>query len=142
FGHELESFAPDADGVTAQIRKSNGERLAIRARYLVGCDGGSSQVRKQLGFRMEGEPSILEMRQALFHCPELYAKVTAPRARHYHRIDDRWTLMIVQDSRQHFTIHAVVDKDEDMAVQFEKLVGKPVRDEMLHCAKWTQRLLL
>jgi hypothetical protein len=50
--------------------------------------------------------------------------------------------MIVQDSRQHFTIHAIVDKDEDMAVQFEKLVGTPVKYQMLHCAKWTQRLLL
>jgi hypothetical protein len=41
--------------------------------------------------------------------------VRAPRARHYHRIDNRWTLMIVQDSRKHFTLHAVVEKDEDMA---------------------------
>ena len=109
---------------------------------MVGCDGGSSAVRKQLGYKMEGEPNILEMRQALFHCPELYDKVRAPRARHYHRIDDHWTLMIVQDSRKHFTIHAVVEKDEDMAVQFEKLVGTPVKYEMVHCAKWTQRLLL
>ena len=109
---------------------------------MVGCDGGSSAVRKQLGYRMEGEPNILEMRQALFHCPELYDKVRAPRARHYHRIDDHWTLMIVQDSRKHFTIHAVVDKDEDMKVLFEKIVGTPVKYEMVHCAKWTQRLLL
>src|SRR5258707_15584981 len=50
--------------------------------------------------------------------------------------------MIVQDSRKHFTIHAVVEKDEDMAVQFEKLVGTPVKYQMVHCAKWTQRLLL
>ena len=50
--------------------------------------------------------------------------------------------MIVQDSRKHFTIHAVVEKDEDMAVLFEKIVGTPVKYEMVHCAKWTQRLLL
>jgi 2-polyprenyl-6-methoxyphenol hydroxylase-like FAD-dependent oxidoreductase len=142
FGHEFVSFTEQPDGVTAEIRKTNGESTTIRAQYLVGCDGGSSPVRKQLGFKMDGEPDIREMRQALFHCPELYDKVLAPRARHYHRIDDHWTLMIVQDSRQHFTIHAIVDKDEDMKVQFEKLVGTPVKYEMLHCAKWTQRLLL
>ena len=82
------------------------------------------------------------MRQALFYCPELYDNVPAPRARHYHRIDDHWTLMIVQDSRKHFTLHAVVEKDEDMATLFEKIVGTPVKYEMVHCAKWVQRLLL
>ena len=142
FGHELLSFAQDADGVTAEVKKAGGERLAIRSRYLVGCDGGSSVVRKQLDFRMDGEPHLLEMRQALFHCPQLYEKVSAPRARHYHRIDDHWTLMIVQDSRQHFTLHAVVDNDEDMATLFAKMVATPVQFEMLHCAKWVQRLLL
>ena len=142
FGHEFESFATDTNGVTARIRKTNGELVSIRAQYLVGCDGGSSPVRKQLGFKMEGQPSIREMRQALFHCPDLYEKVRAPRARHYHRIDDHWTLMIVQDSRKDFTIHAVVEKDEDMAALFEKIVGTPVKYEMLHCAKWMQRLLL
>jgi 2-polyprenyl-6-methoxyphenol hydroxylase-like FAD-dependent oxidoreductase len=135
FGHELLSFAQDSGGVTAQVRKTEGTIVSIRAKYIVGCDGGSSVVRKQLGFKMEGEPHLLEMRQALFHCPELYDKVRAPRARHYHRLDDHWTLMIVQDSRQHFTLHAVVDKDEDMAALFAKIVGTPVKFEMLHCAK-------
>jgi hypothetical protein len=82
------------------------------------------------------------MRQALFHCPELYDSVRAPRARHYHRIDNRWTLMIVQDSRKHFTLHAVVEKEEDMATLFETMVGTPVTYEMLYCEKWVQRLLL
>ena len=50
--------------------------------------------------------------------------------------------MIVQDSRQHFTLHAVVDNDEDMAALFEAIVGTPVKYEMVHCAKWVQRLLL
>src|SRR5215475_4039942 len=51
FGHELLSFAQDADGVTAQVRKASGERVNIRSRYVVGCDGGSSVVRKQLNFK-------------------------------------------------------------------------------------------
>ena len=142
FGHELISFTEESDGVAAQVRKTNGETVTIRARYLVGCDGGSSVVRKQLGFGMAGEPHLREMRQALFYCPELYDKVRAPRARHYHRIDDHWTLMIVQDSRQHFTLHAIVESDEDMAALFGAMVGTPVQYEMVHCARWVQRLLL
>ena len=142
FGHELQSFSQNPDGVTAQVRKSDGTAVTIRAAYMVGCDGGSSVVRKQLDFKMDGEPHLREMRQALFRCPQLYDKVTAPPARHYHRIDGHWTLLIVQDSRQDFTIHAVVDTDDDMKTLFAKTVGTPVPFEMVHCAKWVQRLLL
>ena len=119
FGHEFESFAEITDGVRVNMRKFDGSYAAIDAEYVVGCDGASSAVRSRLGFRMEGEPHIREMRQALFYCPELYDKVRAPRARHYHRIDDHWTLFIVQDSRKHFTIHAIVERDEDMARLFD-----------------------
>ncbi len=41
---------------------------------LVGCDGGSSTVRKQLGIRLQGEGNIRKLRQALFHCPELLVR--------------------------------------------------------------------
>ena len=142
FGHELISFAQDDGGVTAEVRTSGGDSISIRTKYLVGCDGGSSTVRRQLGFKMDGEPHILEMRQAMFHCPDLFDKVRAPRARHYNRVDDHWTLMIVQDSRQHFTLHAVVDTDDDMKALFEAIVATPVQYQMVHCAKWVQRLLL
>ncbi|MCT7352516.1 rifampin monooxygenase [Streptomyces sp. 15-116A] len=52
-GCALASLAQDADGVTAEL--SDGSRL--RARYLVGCDGGRSTVRKLLGVGFPGEPS-------------------------------------------------------------------------------------
>jgi 2-polyprenyl-6-methoxyphenol hydroxylase-like FAD-dependent oxidoreductase len=142
FGHEFESFEEITGGVRVTVHKLDGSPVAIDAEYLVGCDGASSPVRKQLGFQMEGEPHIRELRQALFYCPELYDKVRAPPARHYHRIDDHWTLLIVQDSRKHFTIHAIVGSDADMAKLFEATVGTPVEYEMLYCAKWIQRLLL
>jgi 2-polyprenyl-6-methoxyphenol hydroxylase-like FAD-dependent oxidoreductase len=49
-GHELRSFTQDDDGVTASLH--NG--LTIRARYLAGCDGGRSTVRKQAGIGFPG----------------------------------------------------------------------------------------
>ncbi|MBF6455725.1 FAD-dependent monooxygenase [Nocardia cyriacigeorgica] len=50
FGRALSSFRQDDDGVTAEL--DTGE--VIRARFLVGCDGGHSTVRRQLGIGMHG----------------------------------------------------------------------------------------
>ncbi|GAA3284299.1 rifampin monooxygenase [Dactylosporangium vinaceum] len=55
-GAELTGLDQDDEGVTVRLR--GGERL--RARYVVGCDGGRSTVRKQLGIGFPGEPSRVE----------------------------------------------------------------------------------
>ncbi|MFI6326831.1 rifampin monooxygenase [Micromonospora chersina] len=52
-GCAVVGFAQDDDGVTVEL--ADGERL--RSRYLVGCDGGRSTVRKLLGVGFPGEPS-------------------------------------------------------------------------------------
>ncbi|MEV7928963.1 rifampin monooxygenase [Kitasatospora sp. NPDC088779] len=55
-GCELVGLSQDEDGVSAEL--ADGTRL--RSRYLVGCDGGRSAVRKLLGVGFPGEPSRVE----------------------------------------------------------------------------------
>jgi 2-polyprenyl-6-methoxyphenol hydroxylase-like FAD-dependent oxidoreductase len=55
-GCELVGLDQDDDGVTAEL--ADGTRL--RSRFLVGCDGGRSAVRKLLGVGFPGEPTRLE----------------------------------------------------------------------------------
>jgi 2-polyprenyl-6-methoxyphenol hydroxylase-like FAD-dependent oxidoreductase len=146
YGCRLESFAQDEAGVTAQVREANGKSSAIRAAYLVGCDGGSSTARRQLGIRLRGEANLLELRQALYRCDELFGRIpigNGPgRGRHYHVADGNSTFLIMQDSTRHFTLHSVVERDEDMKAMFERTVAVPVKYEMLTCAPWRQNLLL
>ncbi|MEU0803958.1 rifampin monooxygenase [Streptomyces sp. NPDC005970] len=52
-GCELVGLSQDEQGVTVEL--ADGARL--RSRYLVGCDGGRSTVRKLLGVGFPGEPS-------------------------------------------------------------------------------------
>ena len=52
-GRELTGVSQDDTGVTAEL--ADGTRL--RSRYLVGCDGGRSIVRKLLGIGFPGEPA-------------------------------------------------------------------------------------
>ncbi|MFG2296170.1 rifampin monooxygenase [Streptomyces sp. NPDC048603] len=55
-GLELVGLTQDEDGVTAEL--ADGTHL--RSRYLVGCDGGRSTVRKLLGVAFPGEPATTE----------------------------------------------------------------------------------
>jgi 2-polyprenyl-6-methoxyphenol hydroxylase-like FAD-dependent oxidoreductase len=50
YGHALESFAQDDDGVTAIVKGA-----PLRVCYLIGCDGGRSTVRQALGVGFPGE---------------------------------------------------------------------------------------
>ncbi len=54
----LESFQHDDDAVTAQLRRGDDSAAGhetVRARYLWGCDGGHSTVRKTLQLPLAGE---------------------------------------------------------------------------------------
>jgi 2-polyprenyl-6-methoxyphenol hydroxylase-like FAD-dependent oxidoreductase len=52
-GCELVGLTQDEDGVTVELA----DGTELRARYLIGCDGGRSTVRKLIGVDFPGEPS-------------------------------------------------------------------------------------
>ncbi|OKI01450.1 FAD-dependent oxidoreductase [Streptomyces sp. CB02923] len=63
-GCELAGLSQDEDGVTVELSPAAGGTAAggarLRSRYLVGCDGGRSTVRKLLGIGFPGEPTRVE----------------------------------------------------------------------------------
>ena len=141
YGCEFLSFTQDASGVTTET-----SRGPITSKFLVGCDGGSSAVRQQLGIALNGEGDLLRLRQGLFCCAELFDRMpigSGPgHGRHYHVADERASFLIMQDSTRHWTLHAVLDDDAAMAPQFEKTIAVPVKYEMLYVGEWKQNLLL
>ncbi|HZC41892.1 MAG TPA: FAD-dependent monooxygenase, partial [Streptosporangiaceae bacterium] len=141
FGQELTGFAQDAGGVTARIRVPGGRTRRLRAGYLAGCDGAASTVRRGLGIELRGE-SLQTMRQALFHCPELFARIPIGRGRHYHIADGRSSFLIVQDDTRHFSLHAVTGSDRDMPRLFEAAAGMDLYYQTLYTGQWTQRLMV
>jgi 2-polyprenyl-6-methoxyphenol hydroxylase-like FAD-dependent oxidoreductase len=75
-GCELIGLSQDDRGVTVSLADGTG----LRARYLVGCDGGRSTVRKLLGVGFPGEPSSVETLLGEMEAtasPETVAAVTA-----------------------------------------------------------------
>jgi 2-polyprenyl-6-methoxyphenol hydroxylase-like FAD-dependent oxidoreductase len=143
YGCELVSFEQDESSVTAQVKGSNGGALStLRAAYMVGCDGGGSLVRRQLGIDLSGEANIQQLRQALYYCEDLYERIPIGKGRHYHVADAEGSFLIVQDSTRHFTLHSVVETDSEMAGMFERVVAMPVKYEMLYVGQWRMNLLL
>jgi len=146
FGCEFVSLIESADNVTATVQTEDGGESTIAAKYLVGCDGGGSAVRRQLDIQLRGDGSLLQLSQALYYCPELFDRLPIDggpgRGRHYHIADAQSTFLIMQDSTRHWTLHARVDRPEDMAAQFERTVGVPVAYDMLYVGPWKLNLLL
>ncbi|MER5470026.1 FAD-dependent monooxygenase [Streptomyces sp. NPDC002685] len=59
-GHELTAVADTGESVTATVRGPHGLEECT-ARYLVGCDGGRSTVRRLAGFEFAGSDATREM---------------------------------------------------------------------------------
>jgi len=141
YGCEFIALDQDERGVRAQVKRG-GATSTLSASYLVGCDGGSSPVRHQLGIKLQGDANLLQFQQALYRCDDLFERIPIGKGRHYHVADAHSNFLIVQDSTRHFTLHSLVESAAEMLAMFEQTVAMPVKYEMLSCAPWRQNLLL
>lgn len=66
---ELLSFDQDADGVTAQVGSRDGGESQIKAKFMVGCDGGRSMVRRELGIDFVGDEELHRNKSRLVRAP-------------------------------------------------------------------------
>jgi 3-(3-hydroxy-phenyl)propionate hydroxylase len=55
FSRELESFEQSDSAVVLNLKDQNGRGERLNARYLIGCDGGNSLVRRSLDISFEGK---------------------------------------------------------------------------------------
>lgn len=117
FSSHVESFEQDTAGVTARITleatdtRPAGERR-VRARYLVGCDGPRSMVRRQMGVRYGGvggqkrEFMGGQMEAVYFHAPDLYnVSAHAPAWQYWTFGEKQRALLISVDGAGHFIMN-------------------------------------
>ena len=55
FSRELEGFEQSESGVALTLKNSEGRSERLQAKYLIGCDGGNSLVRRSLDISFEGK---------------------------------------------------------------------------------------
>ena len=78
---EFEVFGQDEDGVTVDARNlDSGESVRLGARYLVGCDGGRSAVRSQIGASLSGDAVIQRVQSTYIDAPDLIGMLSTQPA--------------------------------------------------------------
>ncbi|MCC8248346.1 rifampin monooxygenase [Saccharothrix luteola] len=138
-GSELVGLSQDDDGVTVGL--ADGARL--RARYLVGCDGGRSTVRKLLGVDFPGEPSRTETllgEMEVTAPPETVAAVVAE----VRKTQTRFGLMPLGDGAHRVIVPAEgVAEDRTVPPTLEEfkrqLLAVAGTDFGVHSPRWLSR---
>ncbi|HTH98264.1 MAG TPA: FAD-dependent oxidoreductase [Stellaceae bacterium] len=153
YGWRLKDFTDDGTGIDATVEPvEGGPARAIRAQYLVGCDGPQSFVRRQLGYRYTGATGMVRdfmggrMYAIYLRCPQFYQVVRHPKAwMHVTYNADRRAFMAAVDGQAQFAFHTQLRDNEDESqiteqdaqLMFARAVGRPVDVEILSRQSWT-----
>lgn len=111
---ELTDFEQDAQGVTARARDLEaGHELNVRARYLVGCDGGRSGVRKAIGATLQGDAVVQRVQSTYIRAPGLIERLRVPPAWAMFSLNPRRSGNIYAiDGRETWLVHNYLRDDE------------------------------
>jgi 2-polyprenyl-6-methoxyphenol hydroxylase-like FAD-dependent oxidoreductase len=142
YGCELVDFTQNGAGVSVRARGIDGSEETLRGLYLVGCDGGSSTVRKKLGINLEGRGGLQEVCQVIFGSKDLYDKIPIGKGRHYNFAHPDCSTIIAQGCRTEFTLHTSLPPDTDFEPVIRDLIGFPCEIEIRHVVQWRQHLLV
>lgn len=115
FRHRFDSLRQDDHGVTAEVTDlATGKPLTIRADYLLGCDGATSNVREQVGIKMEGRLLSYSV-NVLIHAPGLVDKHKMGPAERYLFVgpEGTWGNLTVVDGEEIWRL-TVLGSEEKM----------------------------
>lgn len=104
---EFEGYEQDDSGVTVHCWDLDTAReVTIRAAFLVGCEGGRSIVRREIGAKLEGDEIIQRVQSSYIRAPDLIRRITKPDAwMSYLYNPDRAGNLIAIDGRETWLIH-------------------------------------
>ena len=148
---ELVGFTDQGDHVRAVLRDlATGEERTLTAAYLVGTDGGSSEVRHALGIRMTGRPVLTYTTNVIFTCPDLADLHDKGKAYRFIFIGpegtwltivainggDRWRMSLVG------TEEKKVVSEQEIRALILRAMGKPFAFEIESVMPWVRRELV
>ena len=148
----FDGFDEDGEGITARaVALDGGEHVEMRARYLVGCDGDRSAVRRGIGARLEGDAVVQRVQSTYIRAPTLLDLQDGPpawvnfslnprRSGSVYAIDGRKTWLVhnyLRDSEPDFD-----SVDRDRAIRDILGVGPDFAYEIISREDWFGRRLV
>jgi 2-polyprenyl-6-methoxyphenol hydroxylase-like FAD-dependent oxidoreductase len=149
---EFQALEQDGAGVTATARDlDSGGEVRVAARYLVGCDGGRSPVRHQIGARLQGDAVIQRVQSTHIRAPRLLSMLTTKpawgnislnprRSGTVYAIDGRETWLVHNYLRDGEADFDAVDRD--WAIRAILGVGPDFAYEVISKEDWFGRRLV
>lgn len=90
-----------------------GGAVAVRARFLVGCDGGRSTVRREIGARLTGDAVVQRVQSSFIRAPSLLPRQEGPPAWVNFSLNPRRSGSVYAiDGRETWLIHNYLREDE------------------------------
>lgn len=107
FQHEGASFSQDDEGVTTTVKNLvNEEVFTLSSEYLIGCEGGRSAVRKQIGAQLTGDAVIQRVQSTYIRAPQLLHAIHGkPAWMSYLYTPERAGNLVAIDGRETWLIH-------------------------------------
>lgn len=138
---EVSGIRQDEAGVTVELATATGAAPAtVRGRYLVGCDGGRSTVRKLAGIAFPGTPATMSSLLADVELPDLPEDYIFAR-----RCETGYFSVFALEPGWHRVITSEYDRvaDRDDTVTFEQVREALIRlagtDYGMHNPRWISR---
>lgn len=149
---QVTAFHQHAGGVeAAALDLDSATQRRIRCRYLVGCDGGSSSVRKAIGAKLEGTPVIQRVQSTCIRAPQLRALIPGKPAWSCYAVNPRrcGTVFAI-DGQETWLVHNHLNPDEpdfdavdrDWAIRQILGVGPDFAYEVISKEDWVGRRLV
>ncbi|MES2186624.1 MAG: FAD-dependent oxidoreductase [Pseudomonadota bacterium] len=148
---ELVGFVDDGERVTAEVRNlRTGVSETISADFLVGCDGGASQVRQALDIRMSGDAVLTYTTNVVFRCDGLERLHNMAPAYRYIFIgpEGTWATLVAINGRDQWRFSLIGDDQQRTLTEEEarraivRAMGKPFDFEILSMLPWVRRQLV
>jgi len=105
--YRVEEIQQDtAEGRLLARNLKSGERLEVRAQYVVGCDGGRSLARRAIGAVLHGDEVIQRVQSSFIRAPDLINIVTKPDAwMSYLYTPERAGNLVAIDGKELWLVH-------------------------------------
>jgi 2-polyprenyl-6-methoxyphenol hydroxylase-like FAD-dependent oxidoreductase len=149
---DITEFTQDGEGVTAAARDlDSGEPMTISCKYLVGCDGASSIVRKAIGAEFAGIPVLQHAQSTYIRAPALKRMLPGKPAWLYFSLNPRRCgVTMAVDGRETWNVQNysysgetdLTSVDRDWAIRNILGVGPDFVYELLSTEDWIARRLV